>query len=514
MSREQRDVVVIGGGPGGAMASSFLAQAGRSVLLLERTPFPRYHIGESLTGIAGKFIDELGLSDVMNGMEFPPKVGVTVIGTDSHNEFFVPVPFPTWQVRREDFDKILLDRAIGMGVEHRLGTAVGVLRDESGAVTGIQYTAAGEEEVREVDCKAVIDASGHSAFMSRQGLAGPRQVDAFGRQIAVFSQYRGAVRDPGVMANKTIIFYSKVHHWAWFIPISPDVVSIGVVMPIVTYKARGQTPQEVLDWGIANINPDLTWRVADAPQVHDVHTIQSYSYRIDPFVGNGWIAIGDAHRFTDPIFSFGVTAAMLEAKAAAEAIDEGIRTGSFAEPCARFAEYSNRGQDAIYDFLRYFWKFPAFFAIQTRGLQRRDFIHLFAGDFYNPAMQETLTGIRRNLYTLPAEAFPDPFARDLAERTLVRFVDFQGLDGIYLRQDDGLVKLVFVVERDAPEVHAAVADFRETLLGMLGQGRVALTILSSDDPEETLAAARQGATPLLSHKRPGARGVQTQEVAR
>lgn len=501
MSREQRDVVVIGAGPGGSVAASFLAAAGRSVLMLERASFPRYHIGESLTGIAGKFIDELGLSGVMDTMQFPPKVGVTVIGSDSHNEFFVPVPFSTWQVRREDFDKILMDRAVAMGVEHRHGTAVGVLRDESGRVTGVRYLVPGEDDAREVECHGMIDASGHSAFLSRQGLAGPRQVDAFGRQIAVFSQYRGAVRDPGVMANKTIIFYSKVHHWAWFIPISPDVVSIGVVMPIVTYKARGQTPQEVLDWGLEHINPDLTWRVRDAPQVHDVHTIRSYSYRIDPFVGDGWIAIGDAHRFTDPIFSFGVTAAMLEAKAAAEAIDEGIRTGSFTEPCARFRDYSNRGQDAIYDFLRYFWKFPAFFAIQTRGLQRRDFIHLFAGDFYNPAMQDTLAAIRRNLYTLPVESFPDPFVRDLAERTLVRFVDFQGLDAIYLRSDGGHVTLSFVVEQDAPEVHDAVGDFRDALLGMLGHDRIDLTILSTTDPEPTLAAARVGATPLLTRTR-------------
>ena len=118
-SQEFFDVVIIGGGPGGSVLAACLAQAGASVLILEMASFPRYHIGESLTGMAAVVLDDFGLSAEMDRRQFPRKDGVKVIGKGADSEFWVPVFRPTWQVRRAEFDQILLDNAIRRGATYR-----------------------------------------------------------------------------------------------------------------------------------------------------------------------------------------------------------------------------------------------------------------------------------------------------------------------------------------------------------------------------------------------------------
>ena len=127
--REQYDVIVVGAGPAGSATAMILAEQGRSVLLVEKDRFPRYHVGESLTGTAGDFIARYGLVDEMAKLDFPSKPGVKVIGRDAKNEFFVPVLRPTWQVRRAEFDALLLQRAIQAGADYHQATAKAVMLD-------------------------------------------------------------------------------------------------------------------------------------------------------------------------------------------------------------------------------------------------------------------------------------------------------------------------------------------------------------------------------------------------
>lgn len=145
----------------------------------------------------------------------------------------MPVLIPTWQVRRDEFDQILLDNAIRHGVTHRYGTLHEVLWAGK-QVVGVRYlprdTAAAVPQT--VACRVVADASGRAAVLSRLGIAGPVVYDQeFVRQAAIFTQFRAARRDPGDMGNNTFLFYSEVHHWAWFIPLSPTVTSVGIVLP-------------------------------------------------------------------------------------------------------------------------------------------------------------------------------------------------------------------------------------------------------------------------------------------
>ncbi|MGK7871962.1 MAG: NAD(P)/FAD-dependent oxidoreductase [Xenococcaceae cyanobacterium] len=390
------DVVVIGCGVSGSTLAAYLARAGLSVLAIEKEPFPRYHIGESLTGMVGEIITELELEEEMSQRKFPVKGGVKVLGRGAKSEFFVPVLRKTWQVRREEFDEMLLNRSIELGVEHRFGTVKEVLR-EGDQVVGIKYVPRSEKKtIKEVRTLVVADASGQSTFLSRQKVAGRRQnYDEFRKQVAVFAQFKDAIRDPGEMGDNTFIFYSELHNWSWFIPLSSDVVSIGIVVPTSKMHSCGGK-EETLTWGLENINPDLKRRVENCSH-GTVRTIGNYSYSVDPFAGKGWLCVGDAHRFCDPIFSFGVSLSMIEARQASIAIVKGLKNNDFTNSFQEYVEFCNRGQNVARDLIRYFWKYPTFFGYQAKSSLRKDMIQVFSGNCHQLDELQLVKVIRKQL---------------------------------------------------------------------------------------------------------------------
>ena len=384
MGKEYYDVVIVGSGPGGATAAAYIARRGRSVLIVESDPFPRFHIGESLTGSAGEVIRELDLEAAMAEFEYPAKPGVTVIGHQAKNEFFVPVLNKTWQVRRSSFDKVLQDRAIEYGAAILSARALGVECDGD-TVTGVRVVRSSDNREYTIGCRVFIDASGQSTFLSKQGLASAPHIDSFNGQIAVYTHFEDVPRDPGPFSNNTTIFYSKHHHWSWMIPISPTVDSFGVILPRETYRQVAASPDDALTWGIDNINPEIAGRLKDARQVEKVRIARDYSYRIESFVGPNWACIGDAHRFLDPIFSFGVSFAMTEARQIALGLDECWNKGDFGDMFSRFANWSNTGQNIAHDLIKYFWKYPVFFGYQMRNAAlRNEVIQLFGGACFHP----------------------------------------------------------------------------------------------------------------------------------
>jgi Dehydrogenases (flavoproteins) len=346
-----------------------MSKKGLSVLCIEKDEFPRFHIGESLTGNAGQIITDLGLYDKMEEAEFPNKLGVNVIGSLSKNEFFIPILAKTWQVRRSSFDKMLKEKALEHGVEYQTGMVTDVLRDGEKVVGATYKTAAGSQNV---NSKVLVDASGQTTFLSRKGVAGKRKVEFFSQQIASFAHFENVERDLPPFSTNTTILYSKQYHWSWIIPISPTTDSLGVVIPKDLYYKECNSPEAAIEWGMNNISPELKRRFKNAEQVEASQSMADFSYRIEPFVGDGWLCIGDSHRFLDPIFSYGVSFGMKEGIRSAEAIATSIQTGDWKTPFYAFRDWSNKGQQIAADLIRYFWIYPIFFGYQMQNPDLRD----------------------------------------------------------------------------------------------------------------------------------------------
>ncbi|MFV8752986.1 NAD(P)/FAD-dependent oxidoreductase [Nannocystaceae bacterium ST9] len=478
--RDRYDVIVVGAGPAGSASAMLLAERGLAVLLLERDEFPRYHIGESLTGTAGDFLTRHGFLDRMAALDFPSKPGVKVIGREAKHEFYVPVLRPTWQVRRAEFDHMLLERAIAAGAEHLHATARQVLV-EGGRVVGVEVEARGEPATP-VRCTTLIDASGQGVFLSRMEVAGPRRVAAFNRQIALYSQFTGVEGETGERANATILFYRDTYHWSWLIPISSTLTSIGIVLPTSSYKLRGGTAEAAMRWGLAELNPELTRLARAAVQTEGMHVSRNYSYRVDPFVGPGWLCVGDSHCFTDPIFSFGVSFALTEAQFACAAILDVLADPS--REAARMAEYAhicNTGQARAAELIRYFWKFPAFFSYMTRSELGPDVIRLLAGDCFTAEAPIASVEMKRSLEESPAiDQVPEGRARDIAARIYQRFDFFQGVDAAFLDPGEGAIRVVFVLSEDDIDLYDSLRDFEEQLIADFGRDDLAVFSFTPD----------------------------------
>lgn len=408
---KNHDVVVIGAGPGGAASALYLLNAGLKPVILEQESFPRYHIGESLTGECGNCLRELGLEARMQSVGWPVKYGVTVYGAEAKNSFWVPVqrrnqqdqlePASTWQVRRSDFDRMLLETAVARGAKLITGRALQPIVDGD-RVKGVTYqTSAGA--VQDLHGDVLIDASGQATFLaSRSRLTSPKERGRYDRQIAIFTQVTGARRDAGDASGNTLIFTRQQYHWSWFIPLDDAVTSVGVVVPAEYFKSQNVSPEEFLRKELCTLNPELARRLADVTFVEPVRTISNYSYHVREFTGKGYLCVGDAHRFIDPIFSFGVYFAIKEASMAARAILQVLSSGR--EPVGNpFAEYQmlvERGQDVIQDLLDCFWMHPLVFMIFAHYQYREGMIDLFAGRIYaeDVAQSPIVQAIRSRLH--------------------------------------------------------------------------------------------------------------------
>ena len=396
------DVLIVGGGPGGAAAAMFLLEEGIKPIIVEQEEFPRFHIGESMTGEAGQVLRRLGLENKMLERRYPVKHGVKVYGAQGVNAWFIPVsartpeweltPGTTWQVRRSDFDGMMLQEAQSRGATVIRGTATKALLGEDGAVRGVRlHHPDGRSE--EIESQVLLDCSGLATFLANQRVTGPKYVGSYDKQIAFFTHVTGAIRGSGVSGEEakdnTLIFYKEKFHWAWFIPVDEEVVSLGLVVPRAKFTETKQSPHEFFLDYLPQINPDLRRRISDVKLVEKVHVIPNYSYQVRRFCGKGFICIGDAHRFIDPIFSFGISATLREAEFAVphvRAYLEG-KGRDAANPFADHMLFCEKGTDNLEDMVDLFWEQPFAFAAFVHQRYRTELIDAFAGRVYETEHQ-------------------------------------------------------------------------------------------------------------------------------
>jgi flavin-dependent dehydrogenase len=410
------DVLVIGGGPAGASAALRLRKEGVTPLLVEREAFPRFHIGESMTGECGNLVRELGFEPQMKARGWPVKHGVIVSGARGNPDWWVPMmgrnpdltsqPNPTWQVRRSEFDAMLLDAATSAGVERISGRASTPLV-EDGTVIGAEVALDDGSTVR-IEAELTLDCSGQATFLANRKVTGPKYLGSYDKQIAIFSHLEGFGRDEDTdqadrKSTNTHIFYTRKYHWGWGIPIDDEVTSVGIVVPAAYFRSKGESRHDFYVRELRELNPGLAARAAETTLVEDVHVIPNYSFQVAQFAGPGFVCVGDAHRFVDPIFSFGMYVALREAQMVVDATMAWLdgKGRDDADPFRDHMVAVERGTDVLEDMIDTFWENPLAFAYLVHKRYREPMIDVFSGRIYdgmpNLGRDEALVAFRKLL---------------------------------------------------------------------------------------------------------------------
>jgi flavin-dependent dehydrogenase len=359
MTSPQHDVIIIGGGPGGAVAAIALARKGLRVVVLEKSAFPRFHIGESLVPHTYTLLKELGLEKAVRGIPHLSKVGAEFAMGDAKSDETSRFTFDqayipgseTLNVERASFDAMLLAEAKQAGADVREGAAAGVkqiLRLFDGDVAVL--TQGGHE----VTGRYLIDASGQGTVVARHlGTKRPAEDRCF-QKVAYFAHFENVKRLGGAEEGHPAIAMCE-EGWFWIIHIDERRTSVGLVLDAETAKRTGVAADQMLAWGIARC-PLLRERMADAtgPESNDV--IANFSYRCQPYAGEGYFLVGDAAAFIDPIFSTGVYVATVGALKAAEQI-AAVLAGTLAPARARrdYSRHLEGGTNIYFRLIRQYY---------------------------------------------------------------------------------------------------------------------------------------------------------------
>jgi flavin-dependent dehydrogenase len=352
MSDRTPDVVVIGGGPAGSTASALIAQQGYRVELFERDRFPRFHIGESLIPETYWVLKRLGMLPKMQRSHFVKKYSVQFI--NSRGKLSAPFYFwdnkphecsQTWQVVRSEFDQMMLENAREHGVAAHEGVRVFDVLFEDGRAVGVTIRN-DDGSLREVRAKVVVDASGQAGLI--QNRLRLRIWDPMLNKGAIWTYWKGAYRDTGKDEGATMVIQTTDKNgWFWYIPQHDETVSVGVVAPFdYLFKNRGSYAQ-TYDEEVAAC-PAVKERVANATRATGYYAAKDYSYRATKVAGDGWVVIGDAWGFLDPLYSSGVLLALKSGELAADAIVEGLQRGdTSAAQLGKWGPGFNQGVDRM-----------------------------------------------------------------------------------------------------------------------------------------------------------------------
>lgn len=413
--KKSYDCVVIGGGPAGGTAASIVAQGGHRTLLIEREPVPRFHVGESLMPETYWPLERLGLVDRMKSSGWQPKKSVQFVthtGKESEPFFFAQHDArdcaTTWQVERSEFDQMLFDRAGELGADCYDQTRLVDVKFEDSddgevpRATGVVVRDADGND-HHIDSRVVIDATGQQSFIA--GKLGLKEINPDLKKAAIWTYYKDAVRGEGDNEGATIILNTENKNaWFWFIPQSRGITSIGCVGDHeYLLKGRG-TPEEIFKEELSRC-PGLTTRLENATRVGKISTAKEFSYMTKTHSGPGWVLVGDAFGFIDPVYSSGVYFALEMGVRAGDAVVEGLSSDDLSgEQLGKWSPEFKLGADrvrklvhAFYDkdfsIGRFMKEYPQYRGNLTDLLIGRIF-HEDAGKMF-PDMQRSIEKTRR-----------------------------------------------------------------------------------------------------------------------
>ena len=347
--KKNYDAIVVGGGPAGSSTAALLAEKGHDVLVVEKEKFPRYHVGESLMPFCYFPLERLGLIDTLMESANPRKYCVQFVRQDGFLSqpfyFFQHFDHPsstTWQVWRSEFDKMILDKARSNGATVMEETKAKKLIKSGDRVEGITVES---DELGSLDILApiVVDASGRDCFAAHKQKWMVRDPEL--KKIALWTYYKGAKRDPGLDEGATTVAYLPNKGWFWYIPLSGDMVSVGIVAER-DYLFNGTTKdhEEIFQREVLN-NEWIKEHLAEAEQTGEYRITGEYSYRNRYCASEGLVLAGDALGFLDPVFSSGVFLALKSGVMLADEIDLALKAGDLS--AKSFDRYGKRMQSSI-----------------------------------------------------------------------------------------------------------------------------------------------------------------------
>ena len=381
------DVAIIGGGPAGSACAIYLVRAGLKVALFEREMFPRFRIGESLLPLNVPILKELGLEEEMErrfirkyAANFSDRWGARQSRYPFAGAINKEHPY-AYEVERAEFDQMLLDTARREGVDVYMPWAVREVLFDGDQAVGLQAEAADKSARLTVNSRMLVDASGRSAFLGAR-LGFKREID-FSSRTAFYAHFDGVYQDPGERAGD-IQIVAFAHGWFWMIPFKTGTTSVGMVVTDEYLKQRGRIAAEASsaprthdDSNLAvtghadsandaflrhtiEATPYVAERMKGSTQKFAARSIANFSYRMERYAGPGYVMLGDAGAFLDPVFSSGVFLTMKSAQVASQAIGKCFATGDFS--ARHLADYERRIRGAQKIFFRFIrgWYDPAF----------------------------------------------------------------------------------------------------------------------------------------------------------
>lgn len=398
MSQSQANVIVIGGGPAGTTVSTLIAQKGYKVRLFEREKFPRFHIGESLIPQTYWVLKRLNMLPKMKSSHYIKKYSVQFVGSSGRlsEPFYFLDHKPhessqTWQVRRSEFDQLMLENAAEHGVDVQQGVRVLEVLFEGERAVGVRLQdEAGNERVERAD--VVVDASGQSTMI--MGKLGIRDWDPLLKKAACWTYWEGAHRDTGRDEGATIVLQVQGKAgWFWYIPLHDNIVSVGVVASYdYLFKNRETKDFEAIYHEEVEKCPAVKERISKGKRADIYRAAKEYSYRSRHVAGDGWALVGDALGFLDPLYSSGVLLALKSGELAADAICEGLAKGDTSKAqLSSWEEGYFRGMERMRQLVLAYYSGLSFGRFVSQHPHRKgDITDLLIGDLFRPELDETL----------------------------------------------------------------------------------------------------------------------------